>query len=1117
MEGKTEILVKTPFEMPIFLDEPRRLTPILAWREHIPFAMFLVEVLRPETIVELGTHWGDSYCAFCQAVEALKLNARCFAVDTWKGDAHAGFYGSEVLEDLRAHHDPLYGGFSRLIQSTFDEALTHFADGTVELLHIDGCHTYEAIKHDFECWLPKLNRRGVVLFHDTNVRERQFGVWRFWSEVKQSYPHFEFVHGHGLGVLGVGKDRPRRLRDLYESSDEATAKTREYFFHLGHRLVVRAQSEAEKESLRRQVAEKDQTIRTLSSDLQKSSQVTQTLSSQVAEKELAVQDLSTQLAQKDEMLRTLSSQVGQKELAVQDLSSRLAQKDEMLRTLSSQVGQKESAIQDLSAQVGQKESAIQDLSVQLAQKDEMLRTLSSQVSQKESAVQELRTSLAQRDEAARNLESTLNQIQSSRGWRALQHYYRLRDKLFPRRVIEGVRLLRDMRLIAASGLFDRGWYLAQNPDVAGAGVKPLRHYLRHGAVEGRDPSPHFDSDWYLQTNPDVAKAGVNPLVHYLRRGILEGRRPNPYFDGDKALDRNDYTEWVRQYDTLTDESRAILRARAAALVHKPLISVVMPTYNPKPEWLIDAVESVRKQIYPHWELCIADDASTDKTIRPILERYAREDARIKVVFREQNGHISAASNSALELATGEWVALLDHDDLYTEHALFWVADAINQNPKTRLIYSDEDKLDETRGRFDPYFKCDWNVDLFYSHNMFSHLGVYHAALLRQIGGFRSGLEGSQDYDLALRCIERIEPKQIHHIPRVLYHWRMHAESAAQSTDAKPYAYLAGQRALNEHFQRQGVNATAGLQGFGMYRVCYALPDSPPKVSLIIPTRNGPHLIRQCVESILAKTTYPNYEILIVDNGSDDPETLRYLKTLESDPRVHVVRDDRPFNYSALNNAAVQLARGEVVGLLNNDLEVISPDWLTEMVSLALRPEVGCVGARLWHPNDTLQHGGVILGLGGVAAHSHRGRSRHDPGYFGRAQLLQNFSAVTAACLLVRKSVYLQAGGLEEQNLAVSFSDVDFCLRVREAGYRNIWTPYAELYHHESATRGFDDTPEKQARFAKEVAYMKQRWNDQLLNDPAYSPNLTLDHADFSLAWPPRIAHLSPILSGEVRH
>lgn len=596
---------------------------------------------------------------------------------------------------------------------------------------------------------------------------------------------------------------------------------------------------------------------------------------------------------------------------------------------------------------------------------------------------------------------------------------------------------------------------------------------------------------------------IKAIQIYRSEGLAGIKRALKIVTTPQGSGNNDYIAWVRRYDALTDESRAAMRDRIHRFTRQPLISLVLPTYNPKQQWLIEAIESIRKQIYPYWELCIADDASTDKGIRLILERYAKKDARIKIYFREKNGHICAASNSALQLATGEWIALMDHDDLLAEHALFWVVNAINQNPDVCLIYSDEDKIDDSGRRFDPYFKCDWNVDLFYSQNMFSHLGVYRTDILNEIGGFREGMEGAQDYDLVLRCIERIEPKQIYHIPRVLYHWRTHAKSTAQSTDIKPYAMLAGEKALNEHLLRRKINARAEFIGFG-YRIHYALPVNPPLVSLIIPTRNQLQLLQKCIEGILQKTIYPNYEILIVDNSSDEPATLESLQKLQSDPRIRVVRDDRPFNYSALNNAAVKLARGEIVGLLNNDLEVISPEWLSEMVSHALRPEIGAVGACLWYPDETLQHGGVLLGLYGVAGHLHKHLPRHQYGYFGRARLIQDFSAVTAACLVIRKETYEAVGGFNEVDLSVAFNDIDFCLRVCKAGYRNIWTPYAELYHHESSTRGYEDTKEKQKRFSKEVVYMKSKWGNILLRDPAYSPNLTLDHDDFSLAWPPRL-------------
>ncbi len=569
--------------------------------------------------------------------------------------------------------------------------------------------------------------------------------------------------------------------------------------------------------------------------------------------------------------------------------------------------------------------------------------------------------------------------------------------------------------------------------------------------------------------------------------------------------RYNYTDWVQNYDIWTQTDIKRIKKQLHKMVHHPLISIVMPTYNPNIEWLIEAIESVQAQIYTHWELCIADDCSTNPEVRETLQSMSQKDTRIKLVLREQNGHISVASNSALALAQGEWVALMDHDDVLPIYALYYVAQTINQHPDAQMIYSDEDKIDEQGTRIDPYFKCDWNLDLFYSHNMFCHLGVYRKTLIDRVGGFRIGLEGSQDYDLALRCIEQIDHQHIHHIPRVLYHWRVHAQSAAQSSEAKPYAAIAGQKALNEHFQRTQLNAQCLLLDFGMYRTQYALPERLPLVSLIIPTKNAQKLVKQCVESILGKTTYPNYEIIIVDNASDDEQAVTYFKQLANGhSNIRVIRDDRPFNYSQLNNNAVEHANGELIGLINNDIEVISPDWLSEMVGIALQKDVGAVGAKLYYPNDTVQHAGVVVGLGGLAGHPHKHIDRYATGFCGRAQLIQSFSAVTAACLIIKKSIFIEVGGLDEENLKVVFNDVDFCLKVREAGYRNVWTPFAELYHHESVSRGADDTSEKKQRFEREAGYMKRRWHTDKFEDPAYSPNLILGFEDFSFACPPRV-------------
>ena len=645
-------------------------------------------------------------------------------------------------------------------------------------------------------------------------------------------------------------------------------------------------------------------------------------------------------------------------------------------------------------------------------------------------------------------------------------------------------------------MFDPSWYALEYPDVAASGLSPREHYDNKGRRLGR--APWFDAQFYLQNNPDVAMNGLAPREHYERFGRSEGRPVvRSGTDG-----RNDYTHWLARFGTHSEADLRSFRERCATFARKPVISVVVPVYNPEPRWLVEALDSVCNQIYPGWELCIADDASTRPEIRAILQGYADRDPRVRVTFRERNGHICAASNSAIALASGEWIALLDQDDLLPPDALYRVVEMINADPDARLIYSDEDKIDEDGVRFYPYFKCDWNEDLFHFHNMISHLGVYYRALVSEIGGFRPGYEGSQDYDLALRCIERIRRDQIKHIPRVLYHWRSHEHSTASSLDSKPYAVSASLRALQEHLDRRGIAARVEMGKTGQ-RVVYALPAHPPLVSLIIPTRNGLRLLRQCVESIFARTSYSPFELIIVDNGSDDPEALAYLDHLALKASVRVIRDPGPFNFSALNNGAVRVARGEILGLINNDIEVIGPDWLTEMVRQVLRPDVGAVGACLWYPDDTLQHGGVVLGLGGVASHAHKGLRRGESGYMARATAVQEFSAVTGACLVVRRAVYEEVGGLNETDLKVAFNDVDFCIRVAAAGYRNIWTPYAELYHHESATRGTDVKPEQKARFEGEIAYMMRRWPAQLAYDPAYSPNLTVHAEDFSFAWPPR--------------
>lgn len=572
-----------------------------------------------------------------------------------------------------------------------------------------------------------------------------------------------------------------------------------------------------------------------------------------------------------------------------------------------------------------------------------------------------------------------------------------------------------------------------------------------------------------------------------------------YFDFETkrlVVVKSSYRKWMAKHD-YTSSQRKHYQIKLDELPDKPLISILMPVFDPVEADLEEAIGSVHRQIYPNWELCIADDHSANPAIRDILRRWQDKDSRIKIILREKRGHISRATNTAFDLADGELIALMDHDDMVREHALAEIALAAHENPQAQIIYSDEDKISPQGRRYDPYFKCDWSPDLFRSQNYLNHLTVHRAENIRAVGGWRTGFEGSQDYDLTLRIMERIPPGSIHHIPKVLYHWRAAKSSSAAKGDNKTYAFKAGIKALEEHCKRTGTRATVEAAS-PYYHIAYSIPEPAPLVSLIIPTKDKKTLLQACISSILEKTDYPNYEILVVDNGSTEQSAITYLKEISEHDKITVLDYSKPYNYSAINNFAIKQAAGEVIALVNNDVEVIAPNWLSLMAGHALRPEIGCVGAKLYYPNERIQHAGVILGLGGVAGHAHKYFRRSHHGYFSRLMLTQNVSAVTAACLLVRKSVYEEVGGLNDKDLAIAFNDVDFCLKVREKGYLNLFEPRAELYHHESISRGKEDTPEKRRRFRSEVEYMKSYWGDVLFTDPYYSPHLSLKTEDFSI-------------------
>lgn len=751
-------------------------------------------------------------------------------------------------------------------------------------------------------------------------------------------------------------------------------------------------------------------------------------------------------------------------------------------------------------------------------------------------VEELEMKVSQLQGSLHQREDKLSRVLQSGSWRHTAIFRALRRKLLDpqtsgdmeKKNARGGRSESD-RLYDYEIETPRAWTVSAKPlaiqgwcyEANGEAILGVRARLGKATVEGR----------YGERRPDVlSKAGGSAHAEFCEFKIELSPDPgeSPLFldvrhkggwscfhetrlvvrDADAPPEMTAYEKWCAQHEALSDQDRLEIEAHIRSLETPPRFSLLMPVFNPPVEFLRRALQSVNEQLYPHWELCIADDASTNSEVRTLLEGFAaRDPSRIKLVFRESNGHISAATNTALDLATGEFVGLFDHDDLLHPLALYECAAAIGKRPDLQFIYTDEDKVDAEERRFDPYFKPDWNPELLLGQNYTCHFSVFRRDRLKLLGGMRLGFEGSQDWDLTLRYIENLAPEEIHHIPKVLYHWRAIPGSTALLLTEKSYPIEAGKRAVAEHFERLGIRVSLEAVAGGHWVPRYPLPDPVPLVSLIIPTRNAWKLVDHTIKSILTKTTYKRYEVVLIDNGSDEPESLAYLAQLPamSQGRVRVLRYDAPFNYSAINNFAVENAAGEVVGLVNNDIEVITGGWLEEMVSLALRPGTGAVGAKLIYPDGTLQHAGVILGLGGVAGHPFKGLPREASGPMNRLRLVQNLSAVTAACLIIKKDRYHAVNGLDADHLAVAFNDIDFCCRLLEAGFRNVWTPRAELYHHESATRGLETTPEKRARFQGEVEYMLHRWGPLLLNDSAYNPNLTLVAEDFSLAYVPRTA------------
>lgn len=588
-----------------------------------------------------------------------------------------------------------------------------------------------------------------------------------------------------------------------------------------------------------------------------------------------------------------------------------------------------------------------------------------------------------------------------------------------------------------------------------------------------------------RSNFDRAKEFIkdNGFIPFVRKAIRKIKG-----------ERFDYNIWIKEHVITPEE---LVTQKMHTFEYEPLISILIPTYKTPKHLLVETIDSVLNQSYSNWELCIADGNSEEEYIEEMLNDYSNRDSRIKVKYLDENKGIAGNTQECYYMANGDYIGLFDHDDLLEPNALFEVVNAINNDKTIDFIYTDEDKINEKSNyRFDPHFKQDFAIDTFRSYNYICHFSVFRKDLMKKIGGFRDGFNGSQDYDIILRATE--VANNIHHIPKILYSWRVHSGSTAGNPKNKMYCYDSAKKAIDDELRRKGIKGkTRDGKYIGTYEVDYEIIGNP-KVSILIPTKDHVEDLDRTIKSVLRKTEYNNYEIIVIENNSENKDTFEYYDEIKKrHDNIKVVTWKEGFNYSAINNFGAKYAEGEYLLLLNNDVEVINKEWLTKMLGLAQREDVGCVGAKLYYPDNTIQHGGIIVGLGGAAAHAHRGFKKNEYGYFLRLGITHNLSAVTGACLLVKKSVFEEVGGLDE-SFEVAYNDVDFCLRVLKTGRVNVWTPYAELYHYESKSRGVDDLSTN-TRFQGEFKRFRERYADFLeKGDPYYNINLTLDKEDFSL-------------------
>ncbi|GBQ98073.1 glycosyltransferase [Acetobacter nitrogenifigens DSM 23921 = NBRC 105050] len=957
-----------------------------AWFGHIPFAHWLIHSLRPNILVELGTHAGISYSAFCLAVESERLATRCFAVDTWKGDEHAGYYDSDVYENLNKYNENNFEHFSKLLRCTFDEALSKFDNETVDLLHIDGLHTYEAVKKDFESWKPKLTSRAVVLFHDTSERKDDFGVWRLWRELTKQYPSFEFFHSHGLGVLCVGDDMSDGLRALTSLSGTEVSRLRSHFSRLGERW----QLEAEANQLREGVRVRDVHIRNIESDVHSTKAELARLAEQiVVEQNKSIQSEGIVL-KTEEKLNKLQIAANQAELEAVAAMRDVAKADQISTSLRIEIAALRSP-----NQVNEQVKTLQlELASAFVQESANLIRLNETLDEANRLRGELAQTVVQRDT-----------VLASTAWKATWPVRWTMSKAPKTLRWHGRRALKAI------------WWSVTPWNI----TRRLR--VRQDLL-ARTESP-------LPSTPNVANAFAAPRVG------------------------SAYAEWITLYERpfIVENERAVTIARFCFLV--PEFAGVSS--------LTDTLRSLAAQQRYEWRVVIGvmagESISLPEDLASILDRV------IQIRFDrplDRGGKLQKLLNAA----DGEWISVVDSGDILAEDTLEVLQRNLTHNPEAKIFYCDEDQIDANGERLSPRLKPSWSPEMLQAYNYFGRLTFISTNLAKKSGGFIEGHASGSEWGLNLRAasIAGRNPQTIVRIPRILCHCRAgdnRDRPDPNSSDAAEHRFV-----LQEYWREEGIaNAKIATQPDGTQRSDWSI-ENPPFVSIIIPNRNSVDLLSMCMSGILYSTTYKNYEIIIVENNSNDQQIWDLYRQLEERDNVRVLRADGPFNYSRSCNKGASIARGDFLLFLNNDIEVVDENWLHELVRVAMIPGVGVVGTRLRYPTGELQHAGVSLGIHLYGLMFHRGVEQ-EWGVFGSPNHTRNWLAVMGACQMVRRHVFDLVDGFDEA-YRIANSDVALSLRAGRAGWRTAYTPFATLIHHEGMSRGRSNPAEDMARAANDV-------------------------------------------------